>query len=196
MYNEYLCRPLEASTQYCAILGGYPPQDWQSLQCAGEELDSNPVLLICSQVHYHWATSPPNWATSPPQLLSTHIQIDDIDMARPHLLLPLLAPLWFPFYLLGIPLFVWCDTIHLAPGCSWTDLPLPKPSPVLPHFKFPTPEVNSAPYLDDIATQASQGSEQFRQGHDLPFHQGERIYSNKQEGDCTVSEKIGLKIKM
>ncbi len=55
----YLCRPSEASTRYCVIPGGYPPQDWQSLPCAGEELDSNPGLLICSQVRYHWATSPP-----------------------------------------------------------------------------------------------------------------------------------------
>ncbi len=55
----YLCRPSEASTRYCVIPGGYPPQDWQSLPCAGEELDSNPGLLICSQVHYHWAPSPP-----------------------------------------------------------------------------------------------------------------------------------------
>ncbi len=55
----YLCRPSEASTWYCVIPGGYPPQDWQSLPCAGEELDSNPGLLICSQVRYHWATSPP-----------------------------------------------------------------------------------------------------------------------------------------
>ncbi len=51
----YLCRPSEASTRYCVIPGGYPPQDWQSLPCAGR----NPGLLICSQVHYHWATSPP-----------------------------------------------------------------------------------------------------------------------------------------
>ncbi len=63
----YLCCPSEASTRYCVIPGGYPPQDWQSLPCAGEELDSNPGLLICSQVRYHWATSPPHhWATSPP----------------------------------------------------------------------------------------------------------------------------------
>jgi hypothetical protein len=55
----YLCRPSEASTRCCAIPGGYPPQGWQSLPCAGEELDSNPGLLICSQVRYHWATSPP-----------------------------------------------------------------------------------------------------------------------------------------
>ncbi len=50
VYMEYLCRPSEASTRYCVIPGGYPPQDWQSLPCAGEELDSNPGLLICSQV--------------------------------------------------------------------------------------------------------------------------------------------------
>ncbi len=42
----YLCRPSEASTQYCAIPGGYPPQDWQSLLCAREELNSNPGLLL------------------------------------------------------------------------------------------------------------------------------------------------------
>ncbi len=48
MYMEYLCRPSEASTQFCAIPGGYPPQDCQSLPYAGEELDSNPGLLICS----------------------------------------------------------------------------------------------------------------------------------------------------
>jgi hypothetical protein len=29
----YLCRPSEASTRYCVIPGGYPPQDWQSLPC-------------------------------------------------------------------------------------------------------------------------------------------------------------------
>ncbi len=55
----YLCHPSEASTRYCVIPGGYPPQDWQSFPCAGEELDLNPRLLICSQVRYHWATSPP-----------------------------------------------------------------------------------------------------------------------------------------
>jgi hypothetical protein len=44
---------LRASTWYCVIPGGYPPQDWQSLLCAGEELDLNPELLICSQVSYH-----------------------------------------------------------------------------------------------------------------------------------------------
>ncbi len=59
VYTEYLCRPSEASTRYCVTPGDYPPQDWQSLLCAGEELDLNPGLLICSQVHYHWATSPP-----------------------------------------------------------------------------------------------------------------------------------------
>ncbi len=32
----YLCRPSEASTRYCVIPGGNPPQDWQSLPCAGE----------------------------------------------------------------------------------------------------------------------------------------------------------------
>ncbi len=36
MYIEYLCRPSEASTQFCAIPGGNPCQDWQSLPCAGE----------------------------------------------------------------------------------------------------------------------------------------------------------------
>jgi hypothetical protein len=64
----YLCHPSEASTRYCVIPGSYTPQDWQSLPCAGEELDSNLVLLICSQVGYHWATSPPHWATSPPYI--------------------------------------------------------------------------------------------------------------------------------
>ncbi len=49
VYTEYHCRPSNASTRYCAIQGGYPPQDWQSLPCAEEELDSNPGLLICSQ---------------------------------------------------------------------------------------------------------------------------------------------------
>jgi hypothetical protein len=64
----YLCRPSEASTRYCVIPGGNPPQDWQSFPCAGEELDLNPGLLICSQVRYHWATFPPN--IEPPLLLS------------------------------------------------------------------------------------------------------------------------------
>ncbi len=32
---EYLCRPSEASTRYCVIPGGYPPQDWQSSVCWG-----------------------------------------------------------------------------------------------------------------------------------------------------------------
>ncbi len=59
VYTEHLCRPSEAHTQYCVILGGFPPQDWQSLPSAGEELDSNPGLLICSQVRYYWTTSPP-----------------------------------------------------------------------------------------------------------------------------------------
>ncbi len=59
VYKEYLYCPSEASTRYCVISGGYPAQDWQSLPCAGEELDLNPGLLICSQVRYHWATSPP-----------------------------------------------------------------------------------------------------------------------------------------
>ncbi len=57
VYTEYLCCPSEASTRYCVIPGGYPPQDWWSLPCAGEELNSNPGLLIWSQVRYHWATS-------------------------------------------------------------------------------------------------------------------------------------------
>ncbi len=34
VYIVYLCRPSEASTWYCVIPGGYPPQDWQSLPCA------------------------------------------------------------------------------------------------------------------------------------------------------------------
>ncbi len=59
VYTEYLCCPSEGSTRYCVIPDGYPPQDWWSLPSAGEELDLNPGLLICSQVHYHWATSPP-----------------------------------------------------------------------------------------------------------------------------------------
>ncbi len=37
---EYLCCPSEASRRFCVIPGDYPPQDWQSLPCAGEELDS------------------------------------------------------------------------------------------------------------------------------------------------------------
>jgi hypothetical protein len=69
----YLCRPSEASTRYCVIPGGHPPQDWHSLPCAGEELDSNPGLLICSQVRYYWATSPP---FEPPLLLTPNIQKD------------------------------------------------------------------------------------------------------------------------
>ncbi len=64
VYIVYLCRPPEASTWYCVIRGGYPPQDWQSLPCTREELDSNPGLLICSQVRYHWATSPPDHLSS------------------------------------------------------------------------------------------------------------------------------------
>ncbi len=63
----YLCRSSEASTWYYVIPGGYPPQDWQSSPCAGEELDLNPGLLIFSQVRYHSATSPPYSATSPPR---------------------------------------------------------------------------------------------------------------------------------
>jgi hypothetical protein len=27
VHTEYLCRPSEASTRYCVIPGGYPPQD-------------------------------------------------------------------------------------------------------------------------------------------------------------------------
>ncbi len=71
----YLCHPSEASTRYCVIPGGYPPQDWHSLPCAGEELDSNPGLLVCSQVRNHWATSPPplshlSSSIEPPLLLT------------------------------------------------------------------------------------------------------------------------------
>ncbi len=78
VYMDYLCLPSEASTRYCVIPGGYPPQDWQNLPCAGEELDSNPGLLICSQVCYHWATSPPSIETpllliEPPLLLLSHL---------------------------------------------------------------------------------------------------------------------------
>jgi hypothetical protein len=40
VYIVYPCRSSEASTWHCVIPGGYPPQDWQSLPCAGEELDS------------------------------------------------------------------------------------------------------------------------------------------------------------
>ncbi len=62
VYIVYLYCPSEASTWYCVIPDGYPPQDWQSLPCAGEELDSDLDsdlgLLIWSQVRYHWATSP------------------------------------------------------------------------------------------------------------------------------------------
>jgi hypothetical protein len=36
-----------------------PTSGLTELPCAGEELDSNPGLLICSQVRYHRATSPP-----------------------------------------------------------------------------------------------------------------------------------------
>ncbi len=53
VYTKYLCRPSEASTRYCAILGSNPPKEYQSLPCAGEKLDLNPGLLICSQVRYH-----------------------------------------------------------------------------------------------------------------------------------------------
>ncbi len=47
---EYLCRPSEASTRFCVIPGGYPPQDWQSLPCAGEELDSNSELEFLNKM--------------------------------------------------------------------------------------------------------------------------------------------------
>ncbi len=83
LYIVYLCRPSEASTWYCVIPGGYPPEDWQSLPCAGEELDSNPGLLICSQMRYHWATSPPS--IEPPLLLTI----------EPPLLLWLFREYWF-----------------------------------------------------------------------------------------------------
>ncbi len=33
MYTVYLCRPSEASTRYCAIPGGYSPQDWEFAVC-------------------------------------------------------------------------------------------------------------------------------------------------------------------
>ncbi len=51
VYIVYLCRPSEASTWYCVIPGGYPPQNWQSLPCAGEELDLNPGLHM---EYYMW----------------------------------------------------------------------------------------------------------------------------------------------
>jgi hypothetical protein len=76
VYIVYLCRPPEASTWCCVIPGGYPPQDWQSLPCAREELDLNPGLLICSQVCYHWATSPPKLShfSSPLSHLSSKVE--------------------------------------------------------------------------------------------------------------------------
>ncbi len=50
VYIVILCGPSEASTHYCAIPGGNPPKDWQSMLCAGKELDWNSGLLICCQV--------------------------------------------------------------------------------------------------------------------------------------------------
>ncbi len=83
---EYLCRPSEASTRFCVIPSGYPPQDGQSLLCAGEELDSNPGLLICSQVRYHWATFPP--PIEPPLLLAlSHLSSSAYCLANKYILL-------------------------------------------------------------------------------------------------------------
>ncbi len=51
VYTEYLCRPSEASTRYCVILGDYPPQDWQSLPCAGEEFAVCWALPCAGKMH-------------------------------------------------------------------------------------------------------------------------------------------------
>jgi hypothetical protein len=52
VYFVYLCRPSEASTQYCAIPDGNPPTGRQGLLCVGEESDFNLGLLIRGQVCY------------------------------------------------------------------------------------------------------------------------------------------------
>jgi hypothetical protein len=39
------------------------------------------------------------------------------------------SPCWFPFHLLGIPLFVWCDPVHLGPRLLVNWPPLPQPLP-------------------------------------------------------------------
>jgi hypothetical protein len=56
------------------------------------------------------------------------------------------SPCWFPVVSLPFPFtyletLLWRDAIPstLAPGYSWTDLPLSIPSPFPPHPKFPTP---------------------------------------------------------
>ncbi len=71
-------------------------------------------------------------------------------MAQFPLLLPLLIPCSPPFYFppTYLETLLWRDAIPstLAPGCSQTDLPLPIPSPYPSHSKFPTPQVNCAPY--------------------------------------------------
>ncbi len=57
LFYVYLCRPSEANTQYCAVLGSNPPKDWQSLPCAGEKPDSNPGLLQFEP----WTTAVRTW---------------------------------------------------------------------------------------------------------------------------------------
>ncbi len=50
-----------------------------------------------------------------------------------------LIPFLIPSHLLGIPLFVWCNTVHLGPRLLENWPPVPHLSPIPPHFKFPAP---------------------------------------------------------
>jgi hypothetical protein len=59
--------PSKASPKFCAIPGGKPPSDGQSLPRAGEEQDSNLWQLQRCQVCNHWATFPPIHSSHPPR---------------------------------------------------------------------------------------------------------------------------------
>ncbi len=54
-YFLYLCRPAEVSPRYCAIPGDNPPRDRHRLPSAGEKPDSNPRLLVYSEVRYYYS---------------------------------------------------------------------------------------------------------------------------------------------
>ncbi len=79
---------------------------------------------------------------------------------------PLLIPSSLePFYLLGIPPLVWCDPVHPGPRLLVNWPPSPHSFPIPFPFQIPDPlglpQINCAPFLDDITIPASHIPEQY-----------------------------------